>query len=150
MKILHPSSRKFLSSTEAVDDFPISSGSNTSATKPDVSFVEDAILVKDFPRTRANPEVSSDKKSNMKNLKDVFSPSTIQDIDVSLLSEEDTPKTKENPESLSDKESEKDVSKDTITESNYKLPAASFFAQTWEQCNSTKYWSKAYSSLKMT
>ena len=38
------------------------------------------------PRTRANPKVLSDKKLDMKNLKDAFSP-TIQDIDVSPLSQ---------------------------------------------------------------
>ena len=66
-------------------------------------------------------------KSDRENLKDAFSPCTIQDIDVSLLSEEVTPKTKENPERLSDKESNDDVSKDTITESNYKIPDAFIF-----------------------
>ena len=60
------SSNEILSTTEAVGDFPISSGSNldTIATKPDVSLVDDMMPVEDFPRTRVNPKVSSNKKSD--------------------------------------------------------------------------------------
>ena len=74
------SSNEILSTTETANDFPILSGFNfdTIATKPIMSLVVELMPVEYFPRTRANPEVSSDKMSDMENLKVAFSPSTTQ------------------------------------------------------------------------
>ena len=63
-------SNTILSTTEAVDDFPLLSEWNfdTIATKTDVLCVDGMMLIEDLSRTRDNPEVLSDKKSDMENL----------------------------------------------------------------------------------
>ena len=93
-----------LCDTGVVGDFSVSSTPfvNTEAIEASKSIACMTVSVEakaedtsqDFPRTRANPKNSSDKKPDKENRTEILSPSTIQDIEVddTIYSEEDIPK----------------------------------------------------------
>ena len=103
-----------------LEDFSVSSTSfvETEATKALKSSADNTVSVEakcedatlDFSRTREFSGVSSDKKSDKENQREIFCPSTTQDIEDNdpIYDEEDIHLTGENPEVLSDNESDMD------------------------------------------